>query len=71
MNTGDRARQESDAALIYKRSGIGTRVGFGSRPALLVVDFQNGFTNPHSKVGGDLTAPIALEQVFDELRAIR
>ena len=58
MSADDLARRASDAAAIYERSGIGTRVGFGRRPALLVVDFQNGFTDPTSKVGGDLSAPI-------------
>jgi nicotinamidase-related amidase len=43
-----------DARTIYSRSGIGGRVGLGERPALLVVDFQYGFTEPASPVGGDL-----------------
>lgn len=41
-------------AEIYAASGIGARTGFGSRPALLVVDLQAGFTNPASGVGGEL-----------------
>jgi maleamate amidohydrolase len=40
---------------VYERSGIGTRVGFGSAPALVIVDFQNGFTDPASPVGGDVS----------------
>jgi maleamate amidohydrolase len=44
---------------IYERSGIGARVGFGSRPAILVVDFQRGFTDPDCPVGGDLSKEIA------------
>jgi maleamate amidohydrolase len=56
---------------IYERSGIGTRVGFGERPALLVVDFQQGFTDPASPVGGDLSEPIAAtKKVLDEARRL-
>jgi maleamate amidohydrolase len=38
----------------YRSAGIGERVGWGERPALLVVDFQVGFTSPASAVGGAL-----------------
>jgi maleamate amidohydrolase len=43
-----------DAREIYSRSGIGGRVGIGERPALLVVDFQYGFTDPANPLGGEL-----------------
>lgn len=43
---------------VYERSGIGGRAGFGERPAVLVVDFQKGFTDPASPVGSDLTPQI-------------
>lgn len=49
----------SGAQRVYERSGIGGRAGFGDRAAVLVVDFQNGFTNPESPVGGDFSAEIA------------
>jgi nicotinamidase-related amidase len=42
----------------YRKSGIGARVGFGSRPAILVIDFSNGFTDPASPLGSDLTAQV-------------
>lgn len=48
-----------DARVIYTRSGIGGRVGLGERPAVLVVDFQYGFTETSSPLGGDLDAEIA------------
>jgi nicotinamidase-related amidase len=47
------------AKATYRRRGIGSRVGYGSRPALLIVDFQRGFTDAGCPVGGDLSAEIA------------
>jgi len=47
-----------DAAEIYSRSGIGNRAGFGRRSAVVVVDLQNGFTDPACPVGGDLDAVV-------------
>jgi hypothetical protein len=35
-----------DKRSIYNRSGLGHRIGYGKRPALLVVDMQIGFTAP-------------------------
>jgi maleamate amidohydrolase len=31
---------------IYERQGMGQRIGFGSRPALLLLDMQNDFCDP-------------------------
>ena len=28
---------------VYEKQGLGTRMGFGKNPALIVVDFINGF----------------------------
>jgi maleamate amidohydrolase len=49
---------------LYRRSGIGGRVGFGSRPALLIVDFQRGFTDPSCPVGGELSREIAATRML-------
>ncbi len=55
---------------VYGRSGIGTRVGFGSSPALVVVDFQRGFTDPASPVGGDVSeAVLATARLLAAARA--
>jgi nicotinamidase-related amidase len=48
----------SDAKALYEKKGLGSRVGWGSRPAVLVVDITNGFSDPASPVGADLTAVI-------------
>lgn len=39
---------------IYRRQGFGHEVGFGTRPALLVVDFVVGFTDPAQYGGGNI-----------------
>jgi len=31
---------------LYERMNMGNRVGYGRRPAILVVDLQVGFTDP-------------------------
>jgi maleamate amidohydrolase len=59
---GDDRAQGHDvehAREIYSRSGIGSRVGVGDRPAVLVVDLQYGFTDPSTPLGGDLDEVIA------------
>jgi nicotinamidase-related amidase len=37
----------------YRKKGLAARVGFGRRPALLVVDFIVGFTDRRSPLAGD------------------
>ena len=39
---------------IYERQGFGNKSGFGKQPALLVVDFLNGFANPDEFGGGNI-----------------
>jgi len=51
--------ETSDPCEIYRRQGIGFASGFGSRPALLVVDFVNGFNDPDCFGGGNIPAAIA------------
>lgn len=41
-----------------QRRGFGNRVGFGRKPALLVVDFSRSFTSPASSLGADMAAEI-------------
>lgn len=53
----------------YKDKGLASRSGFGARPAFLVVDFSNGFTDPGSPLGGDY--PNELEATATMLDAFR
>jgi nicotinamidase-related amidase len=60
----DSLRAEVDAeyerlAAIYRERGFGGRVGYGQRPALLVVDLIRGFTDPASPLGGELDDEVA------------
>ncbi len=43
---------------IYRRAEIGGRMGLGTRPAVLVVDFSCGFTDPSCALGSDLGAAV-------------
>jgi hypothetical protein len=48
-----------DKRSIYNRSGLGHRIGYGKRPALVVVDMQIGFTAPErSPLAGKLDAQV-------------
>ena len=39
---------------VYQKQQFGQKVGFGRMPALLVVDFVNGFTDPEILGGGNI-----------------
>ncbi len=39
---------------IYHRQGMGQRAGMGQRPALVIVDFVNGFADPEHFGGGNI-----------------
>jgi maleamate amidohydrolase len=43
----------------YSQRGIGRRMGFGVKPAILVVDFSRAFTDPSSPLGTDLDSAVA------------
>jgi nicotinamidase-related amidase len=42
----------------YVEKGFARPVGFGIRPALIVIDFINGFTDSNSPLGADVSAEI-------------
>src|SRR3954451_11306652 len=43
---------------IYERARLGQSVTLGARPAILVVDFSRGFTDPESTMGSELTREV-------------
>ncbi len=59
---------ESDRE-IYERQGLGARMGFGRKPALLIIDFINGFNDPDAFGGGNIQAAIdETEKLLAEAR---
>jgi nicotinamidase-related amidase len=53
--------QQTDAEILefFKARGFGLTIGFGERPAVLVVDFMQGFSEPDMPLGANLDAEIA------------
>lgn len=57
------AREEYQRLRVqFKDKGLGGRIGFGSRPALLVVDMIRGFTDARSPLAGDLDEQLKATQ---------
>lgn len=55
----------------YEQRGFGREIGFGHRPAVLVVDVIQAFTDPASPLGANLDAMVAaIRQVLDAARAL-
>lgn len=48
----------SDKDKIYQKAKLGGGVGFGKRPAIVVIDLQKGFTLPTAPAGGDMTKTV-------------
>ncbi|SFN53431.1 Nicotinamidase-related amidase [Pseudonocardia ammonioxydans] len=54
----------------YDRAGFGRAVRRGRRPAVLVVDFSYGFTDPGYPTGADMSGPVrATRRLLDTARA--
>lgn len=49
-----------------KGRGFGGRAGFGGKPALVVVDFSNAFTDPRHRLGADVSSEINLSNSLIE-----
>jgi len=61
----------SSIRAFYEQRGFSGRVGFGVRPALIVVDFIVGFTDPASPLAGNLeTALTATLRLLDAARRV-
>ena len=58
-----------EAQRIYERARLGESVRLGTRPAVLVVDFSCGFTDPECTLGADMTAEVeATKRLLDAAR---
>lgn len=61
----------SDTLAFYKSRGFGNRVGFGTKPALLIIDFIKAFTDLSSPLASNLDPEIvATRQLLDEARRL-
>ena len=62
---------ESNDKDAYRRQNFGNRVGFGRKPALLIVDFQVGFADPEVFGGGNVREAVAATApLLAEMRAL-
>jgi nicotinamidase-related amidase len=61
---------DEEARRVYKQARLGQAVTMGERPAVLVVDFSCGFTDPECALGSDLSAEVeATRRLLDAARA--
>ena len=60
---------DQQAKEVYAAAGLGQSVTLGSRPAVLVVDFSCGFTDPECTLGADMSAAVeATRRLLDAAR---
>lgn len=60
---------DEQARQVYGRAGLGQSVTLGLRPAVLVVDFSCGFTDPACTLGSELTKEVeATRRLLDAAR---
>ncbi len=45
----------------FRARGFGVKIGFGERPALIVIDMIKGFTNPDMPLGAPLEPQLAAQ----------
>lgn len=55
METGAHRLGDERLRQQYEAAGFGGRVGWGERPALLVIDMAGAWTNPAEQLGSDLS----------------
>jgi maleamate amidohydrolase len=61
---------DEEARDVYAKARLGESLTLGSRPAVLVVDFSCGFTDPECTLGSDMTEQVeATKQLLDAVRA--
>jgi nicotinamidase-related amidase len=60
---------DQEAREVYEKAGLGQAVTRGQRPAVLVIDFTCGFTDPECTLGADMTAEVeATKRLLDAAR---
>jgi maleamate amidohydrolase len=60
---------DEQAKQVYEKAGLGHAVTRGQSPAVLVVDFSCGFTDPACALGADMTAEVeATKRLLDAAR---
>jgi maleamate amidohydrolase len=60
---------DETARAVYEKAGLGQAVTLGERPAVLVIDFSCGFTDPGCPLGSDLTPQVeATRRLLDAAR---
>jgi maleamate amidohydrolase len=67
---GGNVSGQEDTATLFAARGFGNRIGFGDRPAILVVDMINGFTDPSLPLGSSFGQEIdATRELLDGARS--
>jgi nicotinamidase-related amidase len=60
---------DEQAREVYEKAGLGQAVARGRRPAVVVIDFSCGFTDPACALGADMTAEVeATKRLLDAAR---
>ncbi len=58
--------------IFFKERGFGHLIGFGKRPAMIIIDFINAFTDPSSPLGSELQnelkATVRLLTIFRKMK---
>ena len=61
---------DEEAREVYAAARLGQSITLGSRPAVLVVDFSCGFTDPECALGSDMTEAVeGTRRLLDRARA--
>lgn len=62
MSTSNAANEYNRLRAEFKEKGLGGRMGFGSRPALVIVDLIRGFTETQSPLASNLDTQVEATQ---------
>lgn len=64
-------QSEAERDRVYSRAGFGAETPRGTHPAIVVVDFSRGFTEPQFPTGADLTLEVAAaRRLVDAARTV-